>query len=367
MKKKLLSLAIAGASVVAAQMSYAAGPTVYGKLNVSLQQVDLEVPDFVNDEAATDVDNWQLMSNNSRLGVAGDMEINSSLKAIYKLEYEVYVDDGDDGDDDEFKQRNIYVGLQGKDWGTLIAGKHDTPVKLAAGKADQFNDYYLGDIRYLMVGENRESNTIMYTTPNMSGFSLTAAIMPGEETDEAGASNEGDNDGIADHVSAALEYKLDALRLAAAIDSDVQNNDIIRLVAEYSMDQFEFGFIYQTAEANETDTTETLADLRGADWYEIKSMIGDTEQDAWVLSGAFKANDKLKLKAQIGMAETDFAVPNVTGDETLEVEQITVGADYALSSATTLYGYYSNLAWDYTEADVDGDGTTFGVGIDHKF
>lgn len=373
MKKKLLSLAIAGASLVAAN-SYAAGPTVYGKLNVSLQDVDLEEPNFGAGNADSAVDNWQLMSNSSRLGVTGDMEINSDLKAIYKLEYEVYVDDGDDGtevgdDDDsvssEINQRNIYVGLQGKSWGTLLAGKHDTPLKLSQGKADQFNDYYLADIKFLMVGENRESNTIMYTTPSMGGFMLTAAIMPGEESGE----DSDVDDGVADHASIAAEFKIDALRLAAAMDSDVANNDVVRLVAEFAMDQFELGFIYQMAEANDTDVDPavTLAGIRGVDWHNIKTMVGDTEQDSWILSGAFKLNDKFKLKAQVGMGETDFALPDVTGDETLEVEQMSIGADYSLAASTTVFGYYSNFAWDYTEADVDGDGSTFGVGIDHKF
>jgi predicted porin len=358
MKKKLLSLAVAGASVVAAQMSYAAGPTVYGKLNVSLQQIDSEYEDV------TIEDTWKLRSNASRLGVTGNMEINKALKAIYKLEYEVAVDDGDQ-DGDEFSQRNIYVGLAGE-FGTLLGGNHDTPLKLSQGKADQFNDYYLGDIKYLMVGENRQSNTIMYSTPSMSGFMLTAAIMPGEQTDDEDDTTGDEDDGIADYASVAAEFKSGGLRLAAAFDSDIKENDVIRLVGEYEMDQFQVGLIYQMAEASDTDISDAdfidyLDELDGA---EFGSLAGDSEQDAMVASGAFKVNDKFKLKAQYGMADTDFSA-NDSEKITLEVTQLSLGADYSLSSATTVFGYYTMV--DYELEDEEGDASTFGVGIDHKF
>jgi len=376
MKKKLLSLAIAGVSVVAAN-SYAAGPTVYGKLNVSLQNIDTEELGFNENEeldAVTSEDTWKLMSNSSRLGVMGDMDINSSLKAIYKLEYEVAVDDGANDNGREFQQRNIYVGLQGKSWGTLIAGKNDSPLKMAQGTVDQFNDMYLSDIKFLMVGENRPSNIIMYSTPNMSGLILTAAIMPGEETEADDAADDAPSadDGIADYISVAAEYKMDALRLAAAYDSDVSNNDTLRLVGEYSMDQFQIGALYQKAESSDSDISEAdFTDyLDGINTYSITTLVGDMEQDAFIISGAFKVNDKLKIKAQIGKSETDLKA-SIEGDDfdagKLELQEIAAGVDYSLAASTTLYGYLSQISWDYKDANVDGDGTTFGVGIDHKF
>lgn len=361
MKKKLLSLAIAGASLVAAN-SYAAGPTVYGKLNVSLQQIDTEIPGLA--DTVVGEDTWKLMSNASRLGFTGDAEINSSLKAIYKLEYGVTVD----GDSDTFTQRNIYVGLQGKDWGTIIAGKNDTPLKMAQGNVDQFNDMYLADIAYLMVGENRANDIIMYSTPSLGGLIITAAIMPGEETDddEAADSVRGEDDGIADHASIAAEYKMDGLRLAAAYDSDVSNNDLLRLVGEFSMDQFQVGALFQTGESSDTDTAlpEEIDDVKV---YSISSLAGDSDQDAFIVSGAFKANDKLKIKAQVGQAETKYKEKGISGSSKLETQEMAVGVDYALGSATTLFGYYSQISWDFKDADQDGDGSTFAVGIDHKF
>jgi len=376
MKKKLLSLAIAGASLVAAH-SYAAGPTVYGKLNVSLQKIDTEIPGAT--DAVTGEDTWKLMSNASRLGVMGDLDINSSLKAIYKLEYEVAVDDGaNDSGGREFAQRNIYVGLQGKNWGTLIAGKNDTPLKMAQGTVDEFNDYYLGDIKYLMVGEDRASNIIMYSTPNMGGLTITAAIMPGEQTNDDSVAatgfskgpdaTKGEDDGVADYVSAAIEYKMDALRLAAAYNGDVNNNDVIRLVGEYTASQFQLGALYESSESHDSDTKLADDPTNTTAFYvfNFSTLGGDSDQDAFIVSGAFKVDDKVKLKAQVGQSETKFKVKGGSSAK-LETQEIAVGADYALAATTTLFAYYSQISWDAKALDQDSNGKTFAVGIDQKF
>jgi len=239
---------------------------------------------------------------------------------------------------------------------------------MAQGTVDQFNDMYLGDIKFLMVGENRPSNIIMYSTPNMSGLILTAAIMPGEETEADDAADDAPaaDDGIADYVSVAAEYKMDALRLAAAYDSDVVNNDVLRVVGEYTMDQFQFGALYQTAESSDTDTA-LPDDITDVNPFGITSLTGDSDQDAWIVSGAFKANDKLKFKAQVGRGDTKFKEKGVDGSTKFETQEIALGTDYSLAASTTLFAYYSQISWDFKDADQDSDGKTFAVGIDHKF
>jgi predicted porin len=107
-------------------------------------------------------DNWALESNASRIGVKGDFPLVDDLKAVYKLEYELFTDGSNST---SFTQRNTYAGLQGS-WGTVIAGKNDTPLKaIAAETIQQFKDLALGDFKYVMIGENRENNVIQYSTP----------------------------------------------------------------------------------------------------------------------------------------------------------------------------------------------------------
>ena len=55
-------------------------------------------------------------------------------------------------------------GIKGS-FGTVWAGKHDTPTKLAQGKIDLFNDLE-GDIKNTFEGENRVSNIVAYSSPS---------------------------------------------------------------------------------------------------------------------------------------------------------------------------------------------------------
>ena len=315
MKQKILSLAIIAASLNATTV-LAGDPKVYGKANLSLNLTD--------DEGT---DTTKLNSNASRFGIKGSFDASDSIKAIYKFEYETFIDDGDDGKEDsnsEFKQRNIYAGFQGG-FGTIIAGNHDTPTKLAQGKIDRFNDLVLGDIKNVIQGENRAKNIIMYTTPKMNGLSATVAFVPGEE----------DNGDVTDGVSAAISYKANGYSFTVAhddgetIDSSVES--LTRLVGEYKGDGFKLGALYQVADE------------------------GSNDEDGFVLSGEYKLSNGLILKGQY--AESD--------DEIFEATQTAVGLDYKLNKKSKLFVYYSDV--ENEDPSIDKKGTTFALGYEIKF
>ena len=314
MKQKILSLAIIAASLNATTV-LAGDPKVYGKANLSLNLTD--------DEGT---DTTKLNSNASRFGIKGSFDASDSIKAIYKFEYETFIDDGDDGKDgsnSEFKQRNIYAGFQGG-FGTIIAGNHDTPTKLAQGKIDRFNDLVLGDIKNVIQGENRAKNIIMYTTPKMNGLSATVAFVPGEE----------DNGDVTDGVSAAISYKANGYSFTVAhddgetIDSSVES--LTRLVGEYKGDGFKLGALYQVADE------------------------GSNDEDGFVLSGEYKLSNGLILKGQFAQSD----------DETKEITQTAVGVDYKLGKKSKIFSYYAKV-----EADdgVTTDANTFALGYEIKF
>ena len=126
MNRKLLPTLIALATISAAHAADSVPvPTVYGKINVTLNKYEFDDLQGTPKTRVDGQDNWQLESNASRLGVKGDVPLVDGLKAVYKLEYEVFADGSNSN---AFTQRNTYGGLQG-DWGTLIAGKNDTPLK----------------------------------------------------------------------------------------------------------------------------------------------------------------------------------------------------------------------------------------------
>ena len=327
MKKNLLAIAV-GAAVAMPGVVLADGPTVYGKVNVSLENTEFD--DGVNPSE----DQWELNSNASRLGVKGDFDLDvAGLKAIYQAEFEISVDDGDKSGQ-TFTQRNIFGGLKGG-FGTLMAGKFDTPTKKAQGKIDQFNDIG-GDIKNVLSGENRASNIIQYSTPKLADMlTLNAAFIPAEGDDLDG-DGEGET-GLADTISVSLVAEKDMFYGAVSHDADMEDElvsdetggsatiDITRAVVGLKPGNLELGFLYQMAE-------ETSA----------------------IVSAAFKI-DRVKLKAQYGMTDGDVS------DE--EVTQISLGADYKLAKASKVYAYGTQLDFDLA----DEEETIFGIGMEHKF
>ena len=321
MNKVLLSSAIASTLCFASQ-GFAAGPIdgkVYGKVNASMVSAD----DGSSDQ-------WKLNSNASRVGVKGKTKISDGLYAIYKAEFEMCIDDGD-CKGQTFSQRNIMAGLKG-DFGTIWAGKHDSPTKLAQNKIDLFNDLE-GDIKNTFEGENRVSNIVAYTTPNRNGFSATLAMIPAEGAD---FDQDGQDDtGLTDGISYSVSYAKDNLYLAVAGDQDVDKQDLLRLVAQYKMDALKLGFMYQQNEDN----------------------LNSKDESGYFISAAYKI-DKTTLKAQYGLIEDD-----IDGDEE---QTLSLGADYKMAKNTNLYVFYT----DNTDSEVgsaDDEDTSFGVGMEHKF
>lgn len=304
--------ALLAALITFSAASNAAAVQFYGKANVSINHTD-----------ASNSDTLKLNSNASRIGVKGSYEVSEGLKAIYKFEYETFIDDGDDGSGDEFKQRNIYAGFQGG-FGTIIAGKHDTPTKLAQGKIDLFNDLPNADIKNVIQGENRVSNIVMYSTPKTNGLKATVAFVPGDDTG-------GGEDGI----SSAVSYQSGDLSVTlayddgTAIDSSVET--LTRLAAEYKVGNAKFGALFQQADE------------------------GANDEDGYILSSSYKLANGVILKGQYG--ESD--------DETTEKTQIAVGADYKLNKKSKLFAYYSDIE-EETNTSSSSE-STYAVGYEIKF
>ncbi len=345
MKRQILPLVLAS---MAATGVYAEGPIdgeLYGKIFLSLENQELDVPGTGND-----VDEWELKTNASRIGVQGKSELNDSLNVIYKIEWEI---DATGDDNRDLRTRNRYVGLTG-DFGTVIAGKHDTPLKMAQNKIDLFNDL-TGDIKETFAGENRINDIVMYTSPTIAGFAASVAFSTDQGEEQVGT-NEADD--LADGISLALTYTLDDLLFAVAIDQDVVSDDptvsnfspligandeflmdIIRLVAQWSPGDFQLGFMYQQAEDSET--------------------VDIVDQDGIFVSGQYKLG-KHVFKAQYGMTEDDAQLKN-----DFEATTLSLGYDQKLGKNTKWFAFFTK---NEDESGIfDTEETVFGVGMEHKF
>lgn len=407
MNRKLLPSLIALLTVGAAGVVNAADsvpvPTVYGKVNVTLNKYEFD--DLSSSKVKINgQDNWQLESNASRLGVKGDIPLAESLKAVYKLEYEVFTDGSSSN---AFTQRNTYAGLQGSSWGTIIAGKNDTPLKATTAETlQQFKDLPLGDFKYVMVGENRENNIIQYSTPNFSGFVFSAMLMPGEDsgelTDTAGNKIKNQNNGIADRFSVGATYKLDKLYLALADDQNVQNTDTLRFAAQYGIGPVTFGGVYQNAKRHDKDVlvstttsranlttgviTTTTANTTGTDNGKLGSLsslptpnnassVGNPindfgnydSQDAYAVEAAWKIDKNWTLKGQYVESKSS---PITSGLSDTTAKNYALGVDYNFTPASKVFAYYASIK---TDGDLTAttsetlDDKTYAVGYELKF
>jgi predicted porin len=308
MKFKILSLLL----LVPVLYLQSEEPTVYGKLWISVESQDTA--------SGTEVD---MVSNASRLGVKGSMDFGEGIEAIYQAEYEVDPVDGtaDESKDRTFKQRNSFVGLKGS-MGTIFLGKHDTATKKSQKKIDLFNDL-AGDIKNILQGENRMSDLIGYTTPEINGFSATFNAIKGTE-------GLGD-DSIGDSTSTSFSYDSENFYIALAFDSELKGYDSTRLTLQIPFNRSQLGIMFQDSEKLSTGV----------------------EEDGYVISFSQKVGDKGTLKFQ--QAESDMKLDSG--------KQFSFGYDYKLSNKAKAFFFFTDLSGD----NISKEKEITGIGFEYKF
>lgn len=133
----------------------------------------------------------EMESSNSRWGFRGHEKLSGDLKAIFQLETEVHIDSNDTA----FAQRDSFVGLDSRRWGTIKLGRMDTPFK-HYGDELSFMGISSGNfvstsnvLRKTGFGTNsassfhlRRQNAVEYETPDWYGFDASVQYST-DETD----------------------------------------------------------------------------------------------------------------------------------------------------------------------------------------
>ena len=290
-----------------------AAPTVYGKLGVTIESQDLKEGSKLD-----------LVSNASRLGVKGNIDLGEGLEVIYQAEYEIDPVDGkaDESKKRTFKQRNSFIGIKG-DYGTLFLGTHDTALKKSQAKIDLFNDL-VGDIENILQGENRMSDFVGYTTP-MIGKGFSATFNTIKRTSNL------DKDGRGDSKSYSFNYKTKSFYAGIAIDSDVKGYDSTRFSVQIPLNKNQIGIIYQDS----------------------KKLSTCSEENGFVTSFSRKITEKGIIKIQI--AESDMKISSG--------KQLSFGYDYKFNKNTKFFFFYTDLSedQDLKEKEISA------LGFEYKF
>ena len=404
MQKKLLAIAIAAA--VTAPVAARADVTVYGQMHYSYDYVMAQ-----EDEGATGVARY------SRIGFKGAEDLGGGLKGVWQIEGQI------NNDSNTMGFRNTFVGLAG-DWGTVLAGRHDTPYKISTQKLDFFTDRaadynnIIGSYNGYLVGDTRAPQTIAYVLPNLSGFTGALAYVdhyfdstPGSDcslrllggspancySDESDTALSAmlmyDNGGF--FVTAAYEWAqgfnlLNAVNSGVFVDTNAAANaaavalggrsasvvfenpelNMWKVGLGYTFGGTTIGAIWENIEVKADNAT--ALDATGA---VIESVsIDDFDRGAYYLTAqhVFGAN---VIKGYYGWTDDTGSINDSGAD------MWAVGYDYNFSKRTTLYALYTQVANDdnagYTANSAQGVGSAYSnpgddvdvvsVGVIHKF
>jgi len=328
MNKKIIAAAIAASFAAAPAM---ADVTVYGKVAQSL--------DFIDDtQNGTVRDRAEINDRSSRLGFKGSEDLGNGLKAIFKIEFNVKASESDpnDGSTAITANRNQYVGLAG-DFGTVLMGRHDSPIDMAWSKNNIFGDT-IADAKgsYGPLDWTRVDGTIAYVSPSFSGLTGAVAIAPGEESALTPAAN---SDGIADHWAAMLKYSNAGLGLGLgyqALETTTVDLDDWLLTASYKMDNLFVSLTYE----------------------DQGSSLANSDVEAWVINGKYTMGNN-DLKIQFTDRDAEAAGRDQDG--------WAIGLDHKFSKRTIAQITYASVDAESNGTTAEEDGDSFSLQMVHKF
>jgi len=335
MQKKIITLAIAAALAIPAAAMAEVGSgdnvTIYGDANVSY--------DLVKTGGDNGVTQPKVSSNDSKFGIKGAEDLGDGLSAFWQVESVIDFDSGGNGGGNgNFANRDTFAGIAGAGWGSVAFGTNGTAYKRTTRGWDQFantiadNRSIMGGgtfgtpVGSLVVGQGNGfddgiNNHIFYTSPNINGFTGIADY----STTDQGEARVTSTDVKSSFYAIGANYDAGPLGLVAAYANDSTSgfgtnldSHAIKFGAQYTIDAFNFGGIYEKITDDSTDL--------------------QTHNDYYLFGKYSFGTDAVKV-AYVHAGSQDF------GSDT-GAKQYTIGYDHNLSKRTTLYALYTKLSND---------------------
>jgi predicted porin len=344
MQKKIIALAIA-AMVSAPAFADNTNFTFYGTADVSNDFVNtgdgttaaVTTANPTGTSAVSGTAKRVISSNVSKFGFKGAEDLGDGLHAIWQIEQQI---DLDASANNTFASRNTFAGLKNESYGTVLMGRHDTPMKISTRRLDVFADN-IADNRALIGKkantsfDSRLTDVLAYISPAFSGVTLAVATANLSEANTTGST------AANSALSAAAMYDVAPFYVALAYESHTLSSastatvlspveSASRLGFGYKADGLELNAVYES-------TSDNLNFVSGAQ----TSLFAHT---AYYVGGkyAIAAADTVKLAygsaGQIGTP----TVANAGIDTS--ATQISLGYDHGVSKRTTLYVVYSKIA-----------------------
>lgn len=343
MKKTLLSASVASILAITSFGALADGPDFYGRLELAVTTTDTGATLQSGTNGVTVGESGTYFENNfSNVGVKGAEKIADGVEVLYQMEFQV---ENTSGSGDTFKARNTFLGLKTAA-GSLLVGRNDTVFKQAEGGVDVFGNTN-ADVDRLVSGQTRSADGVWYYSPVIADLLTLNATYLMEDNQDSDDSQYALSVTIGDKALAKQIYYL-----AGAYNKAIGGVDAYRAVGQVKLGDFKIGGLFQNSES------VTNSDIDG---------------NTYFVNAVYNING-VNLKVEYGQDEAGFGKYykslGPAGADDINVQNITLGADYRIAKSTLVFAHYAMYEGDFTDANVKTDlkdDNVFSVGVRYDF
>jgi predicted porin len=343
MKKTLLSASVASILAITSFGALADGPDFYGRLDLSLTNSDAGSTLQSGTNGVTLGESGTYLENNfSNVGVKGNEKISDGVEVLYQMEFQV---ENTSNSGDTFKARNTFLGIK-TSAGSVLVGRNDTVFKQSEGGVDLFGNSN-ADIDRIVSGQTRSADGIWYYSPVIADLITLNATYLMEDNQTSDDAQYALSVTLGDKGLSKQNYYV-----AGAYNKAIGGVDAYRAVGQVKFGDFKVGGLFQNSES----VTDSNID-------------GNT----YFVNAVYNLNG-VNLKVEYGQDEAGFGkyykALGQAGADDINVQNITVGADYRVAKSTLLFAHYAMYEGDYTETNVKTDlkdDNVFTVGVRYDF
>lgn len=379
MTKKLLP-ALIGTAMVAGMTAANADVTVFGHIDMSVNNIDAEATETIPGTPPTVnvLDMWDdtnLHCTTCSIGFKGSEDLGNGLKAIFKLDYQFDMVNRNSGG--SITDRDQWVGLAGG-FGQVRVGTISTVYKSHGAMIDplyrrylQARDMGLQSGFHSGAGEEldgRADNTFRWDSADFNGFrvgahyTLDSDETDGEDNNPFGIGGSYQNGGM--------------LVFADWMTNDGNGNatqeDVTawKVGGKYGMNGFTVFGQYEDFDAEWIDAEDVLdfAVPGEVDLGLVTMTPSNADGNIWHIGGTYEMGNNTLYGAygQGDFDATEIAVSPLVWSA--EYDVWTIAAIHTMSKRTSLMAGYSSFEGEVRGDDTfDGEQDILSIGLKHKF
>lgn len=357
MKKTLLAAALMAGFAGIAQAETSV--TLYGVLDTGIGYERIKDSNTGLKATKTGMFNGNQAGN--RWGLKGSEDLGNGLRATFQLESGFNLTDGEQAQGGRLFGRHATVGLAGDSWGQIDFGRQTTVgSRFFVDVHGQYWGATGSTLTFNAQDTNRIDNSVVYVTPNYSGFQFGAGYSFNANGDQDYKIS-GVKDTNQRVFTTGLRYANGPMAVALTYDQ-------VRLQDAANLSNYKNANTWSLSGSYDFDVVAvSLAfgqdfDGRGSNGYNNRFYEKDYDYNNYSIALAVPVGEG-KLSAQYGYKQTRKEAKRDAAQA--NQQQYSIAYSYPLSKRTNVYAY-GGYAKNYLNLD-DVKRTHGAIGIRHQF